>query len=255
MSDMSLSDQIVLAILAGTDAVFIPDRDPLARPRHAVISTRRWSFSDAGVPWSSEKVVSGLDEAGRKQVQRALDELVLRDRVVSFQPQAAKTLGVRLSDAGDRYARAVAGLPDVAESLAALGQLAERENDPAACRFLGRTWLPETLLAGVTWGENDRRHVLVELEEKLLPALVRGWVESNCSVHGHCWYCLRPAGREALDKPLPTAELPVQRDAARGQYYYRVRQELLGLAASRPDCEREIGEIPMPVCPLCPTGT
>ena len=250
MAQMSLSDQIVLAVLASTDAVFLPDRDPSARPRHAVISTRRWSFSNAGVPWSSEKVISGLDEAGRKQVQRALDELVARDHVVSFQPQASKTLGVQLSDAGDRYARALAGLPDVAESLAVVGRLAQLENDPAACRFLGRTWLPETLLAGVAWGENDRREVFVELEEKLLPALVRGWAQSNCSVHGHGWYCLRPAGHEALGRPLPPAELPVRSNAARGQYYYRVNQELLGLAAGRPESEREIGEIPMPVCPL-----
>ena len=250
MSDLSLSDQIMLSILAATDAVFIPDRDPKARPRHVVIYEHRWAFVKAGIPWSSEKVQPGLDETGRKQVQRALDDLVRQDRVVSFQPHAAKTLGVRLTEEGDHYARALAGLPGVADAVPMMERLLELERGPDACGFLGRLWIPETVLAGVRWGDNERRHAFVEAEEKLLPALVRGWGESNCSGHGHCWYCVWPAGRKDLQKSLPTIELPAPTEQARGKYYYRVRQELEGLAMASPQCDREIGEIPMPVCPI-----
>lgn len=66
MSEISLPDQILLAVLAATDAVFLPDRDPLAHPRHAVIYERRRAFLHRGVPWASERVLPGLDDAARK---------------------------------------------------------------------------------------------------------------------------------------------------------------------------------------------
>lgn len=251
MSEFSLPDQILLALLAATDAVFIPDRDPLARQRHAVIHERRKMFRHGGVPWASERVLPGLDDTGRKQVQRLLDELALAGLVLTFQPKGAKTLGARLSDAGDARARALAGLPALCDAVAVLGQLGDLERTDATCAFLGRTWLPETALAGVRWGDNARRHKFVEVEEKLLPALVQGWVESNCSVQRHCWYALVPAGREQLGKPVTAASgLPPTSDQARREYYYRVQAEFHALAAAKPACEREIGEIPMPVCPL-----
>jgi len=109
---LDLDDLALLAILAATDAVFIPDRNPSAR--RAVKYERR---SAPGVPWASEKALPGLDEAARKQVPRALDELSARDLVATFRPRAAKTLFVRLTDVGDERARAMAGLPRVENSL------------------------------------------------------------------------------------------------------------------------------------------
>ena len=50
-----LLDRIEVTILAATDAVFIPDRDPNANPRHQVISERRRTFPDRGSPWSSDR--------------------------------------------------------------------------------------------------------------------------------------------------------------------------------------------------------
>jgi hypothetical protein len=251
MSELSMSDEILLAILAATDAVFIPDRDPLAHRRHAVIYERRQAFRHSGVPWASERVVPGLDDTGRKQVQRMLDDLALAGLVLTFQPKGAKTLGVRLSDTGDARARTLAGLPAVCDAVAMLGILANLERTDAACAFLGRTWLPETALAGVRWGDNSQRQAFVRIEEQLLPALVRGWAESNCSVLGHCWYAITDAGRKQLRKPVPPAsDMPSANDLARRGYYYRVEQELHALASAKPECEREIGEVPMPVCPV-----
>ena len=249
MSELTLPDQILLAILAATDAIFIPDRDPLARPRHAVIFERRQSFRHSGVPWASERVLPGLDDTGRKQVQRMLDELSLAGLVLPFQPKGAKTLGVRLSESGDARARALAGLPALGDAAQILAQLAAVERTGVACAYLGRTWVPETALAGVHWGDNARRHAFVAVEEKLLPALGRGWAESNCSVQGHCWYALAPAGREQFAKPIAASSLPPANDLARREYYWRVQAEFHALAAAKPDCERELGEIPMPVCP------
>lgn len=251
LSEFSLPDQILLAILAATDAVFIPDRDPLAHPRHAVIYERRKAFAYSGIPWASERVLPGLDDTGRKQVQRMLDELAIAGLVQTFQPKGAKTLGASLSAAGEARARALAGLPALCDALAAVGQLADLLRSDAACAFQGRTWLPETARAGVPWGDHEHRHAFVELEETFLPALVRGWAESNCSVQGHCWYALTDAGREQLGKPArPTPEQPASNDQARREYYFRMKNEMYALASAKPDCEREIGEIPMPVCPM-----
>jgi hypothetical protein len=254
MSQISLPDQILLAVLAATDAVFLPDRDPLAHPRHAVIHERRQALVHGGVPWASERVLPGLDDAARKQVQRSLDELALNGLVLTYQPKGAKTLGVRLSDAGDARARALVGLPTLRDALGLLAQLAELERHDTTCAFLGRTWVPETALAGVRWGDHAHRHRFVEVEDCLLPAQVRGLAESNCSVRGHCWYAITPAGCERLSQQpdVVTTEGVASCEPARREYCHRVRQELLTLAAAKPECEREIGEIPMPVSAKSP---
>jgi hypothetical protein len=219
-----------------------------------VIYERRRAIVHGGVPWASERVLPGLDDAARKQVQRSLDELALEGLVLTYQPKGAKTLGVRLSDSGDARARALVGLPTLGDAVGLLAQLADIERHDATCAFLGRTWVAETSLAGVHWGEHANRQRFVEVEDRLLPALVRGWVESNCSVRGHCWYAITPAGRERLGQRavVATAEGVASYDSARREYYHRVRQELLTLAAAKPECEREIGEIPMPVSPMSP---
>ena len=165
-------------------------------------------------------------------------------RFVTVEPNASKTLAVRLTDAGDQRARAMAGLPRVEASLPVIEQIRTLMAGDEVCDASGKVWVPETALAGVRWGDNARRKAFVDVEEKLLPALTRRWVESNCSVQGHCWYTLGPVEPSS---PLAISDLPQASDAARGEYYHRVELEIEALARSRPDCEREIGELPMPV--------
>jgi hypothetical protein len=244
---MELTDDILLAILAATDALFIPDRDPCDHNRHAVLYERRRDFPDAGIPWASEKAMPGLDETGRKQVQRALEGLVGQGLVDALRPKGAKTVGVRLTDAGEARVRAMCGLPLFEGAQAAVDHLVRLIEDDSACVYMGRIWTPETALAGVPWGDDERRHKFVEVEERLLPALVRGLVVSNCTVRGHCWYSLN-----VLQPTLPPvpADGPSRLELARGQYYGRVKHEMADLRLAEPLNAREIGDIPMPVCPL-----
>lgn len=146
---MELTNDILLAILAATDAVFIPDRDPMDFNRHVVIYERRRDFPDAGIPWASEKAMPGLDETGRKQVQRALEDLVGQGLVDALRPKGAKTVGVKLTDAGEARVRALCGLPLFEGTQAAVDQLVRLLEDDSACVFQGRIWTPETVLAGV----------------------------------------------------------------------------------------------------------
>lgn len=246
---MELDDQILVAVLAATDAIFLPDRSPLASRRHQVICERRRNFPTHGIPWASEKAGPGLDEAGRKQAQRALEGLVARGLVHTVQPKLAKTLGVKLTEVGDRELRAMVGLPSFEEAISMLEQIAICE---IACEFVGLRWVPETALADARWGDDERRQEFVKLEDRLLPALVRGLVRSNCSVQGHCWYSLTKAGEKFLAKERPTTE-PAKREfteVAKHEYYYRIHEELALLAAAKPEIDREIGDIPMPVCPF-----
>ncbi len=55
----------------------------------------------------AEKAMPGLDETGRKQVQRALEDLVGQGLVDALRPKGAKTVGVRLTDAGEARVRAM----------------------------------------------------------------------------------------------------------------------------------------------------
>lgn len=245
MKLLTLADRILLYLLAATDAIFIPDRDPLKRNRHAVIWERRKAFEQRGIPWASRLVESGTTENGRKQAQRAMEQLIQSRMVQVYRPNNSKTLGIRLTNVGDQYTRALAGLPTLVSSLPLIPQLRGFSEGEAACCFLGQTWVPETLLAGVEWGDNEQRYKYVDIEEQLLPALVRGWVVSNCTIRGHCWYSL-------VNAAPPTA-VPVNSPAkcvhARDEYYRQIHEEISALYVAKPDNEREIGQIPMPVCP------
>ena len=246
---MELDDQILIAILAATDAIFLPDRAPQSSPRHQVICERRANFPTHGVPWASEKAGHGLDEAGRKQAQRALEGLVARGLAHTVQPKMAKTLGVKLTELGDRELRSMVGLPSLDDAITTLKRIAACET---ACQQIGMRWIPETALTDARWGYDERRQEFVKLEERLLPALACGLVTSNCSIYGHCWYALTKAGERLLAKVRPNSE-PAKRafsEDAKREYYYRIHEELALLAATKPDIDREIGDVPMPLCPV-----
>lgn len=244
---MDLIDNVLISILAATDAIFIPDRDPRHPVRHVALYERRRDFPMRGVSWGSDRVLPGLGAAGRKQVQRVVEHAIGKGLVHAFKPRT-KTLGVRLTDEGDTRARALAGLPAFADALAMLDQIRAF----VVAIGGGRRWIPETWLAGVEWGDNSRRRAFVAVEEYLLPALQRGLVISNGSIRGHIWYDLTDAGlalakRRAAGKAITPASVmpPAPDNEARCEYYERVRDELAALCSAQLENEREIGEIPL----------
>jgi hypothetical protein len=243
---MDLIDNVLISILAATDAIFIPDRDPCHPVKHVALYERRRDFPMRGVPWGSDRVLPGLGAAGRKQVQRVVEQAIGKGLVHAFKPRA-KTLGVRLTDEGDARARAIAGLPGYADALAMLDQIRALVTALGG----GRRWIPETWLAGLDWGDDSRRRAFVAVEEYLLPALHRGLVVSNGSIRGHTWYDLTPAGlaltkrRASKPAPAPADKFPESEIEARGEYYERVHQELASLCSAQVENEREIGEIPL----------
>jgi hypothetical protein len=237
---MELENLALIAILAATDAVYIPSREPMSHAHRVKCERRRANC----IPWTSDMVMTSRDDAARKHAQRALDELVQRGFVETFQPNNSKTLAVRLTDVGDEYARALVGLPQVETSLSVIEELRKHQAGPIVCDHDGRVWVPETVLTGVRWGDSAKRKAFVHMEEKLLPGLVRGWVESNCSIQGHCYYTL---GKVEPGSPPELENPPIQSDDAKGEYYIRIHEEIEVLSWAKLECEREIGHIPMPV--------
>ncbi len=75
MSEVSSPEPILLAVPTATDMALPPARDPLAYPRHAMTHERRRALVHGGVPWASERVLPGLDDAAPKQVHQAWDGL------------------------------------------------------------------------------------------------------------------------------------------------------------------------------------
>jgi hypothetical protein len=243
--------RILLGILADTDSVFMPNRNWTGH-RGAVLYERRRDYATAGVPWKSD----ALDEAGRKAAQRELEALADAGLVKTFRPKRVKTLGVKLADEGEALARAWCGLPDVELAIGMMLQAALLNDDPeTGATGDGRVWIPETWLAGVSYGqtaEPQARLKLAAVADKMLPALARGWVVSNSSVRGHVWYAITPDGWTKLEAVQEETDWqparPAERDPEAPDYYLaRVKYNRACLDNAEPTDSREIGDVPLPV--------
>jgi hypothetical protein len=249
---MEKRDEQLLTILAKTDAVFWPIRKHNV-PGRVLFYERRWAFPTAGVPWASGVV----SEAGRKAAQRELEALLSAKLVKTYNPRGGRTLGVRLTETADDAMRRMIGLATYADSLPFLDELYHRMDDGDGCNFLGRPWTSEESLTGVRWGDNDNRGYYVLLTEDLYPLLWRGLVESNASVQGHVWYGLTAAGYELASKRADNRQAsreyppPAEGDEDVFDFYHDARmQDVKALETGEPEDSREIGAIPMPVCPV-----
>ena len=251
--------RIIVGILADTDAVFAPNRK-WKRPRPTVIYEHRRDYAAGGVPWRSD----AHDEAGRKAAQRQLEALCGEGLVKTYRPKRVKTLGVKLTEAGEALARAVCALPDVERSIGGVMHAAMAMDTPeAGMNWDGRIWIPETLLAGVSYercaADVEERCKLFEFAEVLYPAMNRGWIISNSSIQGHVWYSPTPAGLAMLDaehaKPDPPADAQPPADddedpfiqEAADYYLERFMESGAQFDTATPQWEGELGEIPLPV--------
>ncbi len=111
---MNPAHEILVRVLAKTDALYAPDRGGLPdRHSHlaANLAQHRRRYVARGVPWASE----AAGDVHRKESQRTLDDLVLQNALVADR-QAGRTIGVRLTDQADAYTRSLVALPTLAEA-------------------------------------------------------------------------------------------------------------------------------------------
>ena len=243
---MEPDESVALAILAATDAVWLPLRH-WSPPEPANSYLARRDFAHQGVPWHSGEG----SEAGRKESQRLVEGLAGQGRLDLFRPRGVKAISVRLTEEGDLWARDLCELPGVETALARLAEVVRM------CARLGRVCVAEEALAGVAWGTPGSGKVYARVEDEVLPALVRGWLVSSATCFGQVYYHATAGGKRAL------AERPVQATAvgpcgavvvrsergkeAYGFYLLCLDAALARLRTAEPSDAREIGELPLPV--------
>jgi hypothetical protein len=216
---------LLVRVLAATDAIWLPLRQQeWEHSRPAAIYFARKAFrTNRGVI-----VAAPGADAVRKAAERQTDALVqagyLRAR------QRARGRYLRLTDEAEDRLRQLCGLPGLWLSYETVR------------RYVGPTWTPEIALNdGRGWGDGYSQE-LVFVEELMLPALIRGVVESGSTIYGHTFYRLVanvPDWPELVEDIEPDVEL--------ARLYYdevkAARERILATDAS----SLEIGELPLPV--------
>lgn len=235
---------MLISILAKVDALFWPYRGADPDARRAVAELRA-EYRDIGLPWRTPG-----DAAARTAAIRELDAMGEAGRLVVTRTPGRVAVFVKLPDAVDTELRRMATLADYAGALPLLGWIRHEISKGRCVSHGGQTWVRETDLAGVEYGQPGAGKVLGMYAEYLLPLLVRGLVDSNADGAGRVWYALTPAGDTlAADQLGPeTPSLPLEPDpAARDAYLLATRADRAALDSLKPRDAGEIGPIPMPV--------
>lgn len=241
---MTAEMEILVKLLAATDATWVPIRRFLP---HRASSTwqARQRFLSAGVPHAH----AGSDDAGHKTSERQLKSLA-SDGLVVVRGQT-RALSAKLTDEGEALARSTVGIHSLWDAWNAVGRVAEltrppQPNRPRRARpLLTDTWISEERLTGEKWGSDGSERAFLILESRLLPGLIRGWVESNADIHGRVYYKLTAAGRQALSRKAPAdPDDDVDAEAAT-LYHSRMKEVLHHLGTDTGG--RDIGYLPLPV--------
>lgn|GEM_PF-1374725 len=246
-------DDALLCRLAGELwAAFAPWRGPWNGGGAAAAYLARRSFrSGMGLRWRHH----GRDRDERDENVEALGRLE-RHGLLTRRVEKTKVLGVRLFDAGIERACSLAGAPCWSAGREVCQRVAGLDDETATMLHLGTRWTAEWALAGTpaNWagcGGDElgraNRQILSALEERAIPALVRGWLQSGADLHGRAWYSITSAGRAALAEapaevpPLIEADEDCALAWREGAHAMQVR------LAAAPRSEREIGLLPLPV--------
>jgi hypothetical protein len=204
---LSTDAKSTLAALAcETDVLWTPFRttSPKHAPRDAAIIERRNLFRSSGLLF-----ITGGAGADRMRGSRSLTELLDRRFVVLGGYGRNRT--AKLTPAGDNYARSFLPSHRIDESWLVLEQIAATEN-----AFDGRSnagFVREFEVLGIEDAELSPVYnlMLVELEDRALPLLAAGLIESCSDAEGTLGYRTTDAGREMLaaGQPSTPSKMPV----------------------------------------------
>jgi len=227
------SDKILVQALAFASALHEPLRDVRA-PFWASTWRLRDVYRRSGSPYRGS---AGMESS------RALSELA-RDGLVVRRRGQRKTVGIKLTEAGlDATWRLVGRNP--ADALMVAGEV-DRLG-------LGGRWVRETAFNhGRGWGDGFSAELKI-VQAFHSPALVAGWMESNCDMLGRVGYRTTQAGREALvedegihdsgsEPPEPDREVLDLFD----QHYRESLNWLSSQDAASVGARGSIGNLPLP---------
>jgi hypothetical protein len=235
---------MLLDILAKTDALFWPCRSKDTEARRAIAELRT-EYRELGLAWRV-----GGDSATRQAKLRELEALAETGRLVIARTPGRQSVFVKLPDAVDTELRRQVCLADYDAAWGLLGWI-KSEADAGRCYVFGKRWVRETHLAEVEYGSPDTGGTLGFYAECMLPLLVRGLAVSNADSQGRVWYALTPAGEPLAAEAIETnqhlcTDGPEPEGDARQAYLEATERELSWLENQTPRNSREIGPIPMP---------
>jgi len=145
------------------------------------------------------------------------------------------------------HARALVGLPGLYAGWVSAQEVAKHSRRPPT--LLADLWVSERKLIGECGPDAYRRETAL-VETMLLPALIRGYVESNADVQGRVSYMLTPGGWTwlAAGNAPPDDDLGGEPDPdVAALYRERLKASFARLDTVEPQEPREIGYIPLPV--------
>lgn len=237
---------LLIRICAERDALFVPLRDPRAAHWSAVWEMRR-TCRATGLPWRSNER-SG--SAASKAAERSLRALERSGLLVRLAPRASKTLNIRLSDEGDETARELTGRETVSDAIETIREIDRltKTRPYRELKWRGIGLLPEIALnEGRGWGDGNSAE-LIGVEDRVLPALSRGWAVSNCDSVGHVYYMLTDAGRTAIKTFRPRPPVEREQPLEDGIELYRsfMGDALQQLRSLFGDDRQELSELPLP---------
>lgn len=241
---LTAEDEILVNVLADSDALWLTVRDFSGNMPGRVSVMRDDFHSGGGIPWGSGKT----SEIGRKRTQLALERNVAAGLIAAVTLKGSKTQRVRLTEKGDARARAMVDMPSLRDSMDVVRQVAALSNRNP--KLVEDCWIPEDSLIEKQPDADARRRALISLEDSALPALTRRLLWSRSTARMNAMYAVTAAGWAWLDGggELPAAEPVAVSDEAFTMHDRRMADAIARLKApAAEDREREIGEIPLPV--------
>jgi len=235
--------EILVEILAATDAIWMPLRDwSGSRPTNVYYA--RSQFARHGVTWRA----GNRTETELKARSRTLQDLKDTGKVLAWQPKL-KSLRVKLTANTEAEARRWCKLPPLAAAVATTREIAKHSDRKPT--LLNRFYVAETVLNdGKGWGDatKEERRGLVLTEEMLAPALHRRWVVSLSDIQGHVYFALTSTGWDALEHDYAESKRGRDQKECADLYYRQLAYVLTTWGAPVTDANRgELGAIPLPV--------
>ncbi len=233
-------DEMLLQVVARTDAIFLPYRRSENASRGALWKARK-AFPDRGCRWRA----GGGSGAERTRASGRLRALVGSGKLKAYGGKT-QISHVRITQGEYDRQRARCGLATLAEVLPALDVFLAAEIEQ------GGPWLSECALAETEYTHPRASHIFGAVQDDMLPLMVAGLVATNSDTAGRAYYSLTPAGQaearrradsgEANADAFPPDPAPGDDDALR--LYAAIRRAERELLVDD-DEGGEIGDIPL----------
>ena len=241
------TDSILVSLVAATDAIWLPSRECHGGGNgvNAAVTNcheLRKQFGEFGLSLASGETT----DAGRKQKQRAVDDMSSKSLLTIAKPGLTKTIFVKLTEGAYGHIRQQCGLPGSGVGFRTLELVAEHSKRPAT--VMQDIWIPETKLnGGRGWGDGHQNE-LFDVAQRALPALVAGWLTTNCDSSRRVYYNVTATGWRLLDdgwKPDPIDIAPLNEEIEIA-YYECLPIERAKLTTRAPNRGGELGCSPIP---------